>query len=255
MKKLIAIARLTALEALRSKILVIPALFAAGILLGSQFVDYLSLGEQAKIFKDLALGLLSVFVCLLGLALPVELMLRERQRNSLAVMLCKPVPRALYLGGKLLGVLMVLMGVAGALTALIAFLAQTRGAAWDDNILKAAALILCQGFLLASLSLGMGLLFTSHFLSLACGAAIYMAGHMLEPLVQWAERAQGVFLKSSALLLLYGLPHLQNLNMQDSVALGEKVAWAYVGGNVLYTLAYCAVVFALSAMFFQREDL
>ena len=44
MRSVLAIARLTVLEALRSRLLVILALFVTGLLVGSQFIQYFTLG-------------------------------------------------------------------------------------------------------------------------------------------------------------------------------------------------------------------
>lgn len=255
MRVVFAIARLSLLEALRSRILAVLAFFVIGVLLASQFFGYLSLGEQAKIFKDLCLGLLSLLISLLAVVLPVEQIQKEKERNSLASLISKPVHRYSYVAGKFLGMLSILLLVTAAISGLIALLMTVRGAAWDSNMLKAAVMVFCQGMILASCAIAIGIGFSSYALSILCGVCVYLAGNLLEPLREWVEQAGQLWAKICALLLLYLLPHLENLNVQDSVALGEGVPWAYVGENAAYSLVYAGVVFILAAMLFNQKDL
>ncbi len=255
MRSIYAIARLTILEALRSKILISLALFFAGILVASHFVQYLTLGEQGKILKDLCLGLLSLFTCILGIVLPIEQMQREKERNSLVAILAKPVHRYSFIAGKYSGICAVLAMVTGAMTVLILLMMLFRGAPLAINIVKASVMVFCQGLILASCSLFFATMIASHFLSMLCGISLYLTGNLLEPLREWLEHAQTMLSKLSAILLLYLVPHLENLNMQDMVALGDFVPWRYVAENVAYSLTYATIVFLLSAIIFNQKDI
>ena len=249
-----AIAHLTVLEALRSRLLMILALFVAVMLFGSHFIQYLTLGEQAKIFKDLSLGLLSLFTCVLAIVLPIEQLQREKERNSLAAVLVKPVHRYCFVLGKYLGICFVLALVSAAMTALVLAMMKWQGALFDANVPKASVMIFCQGLVLASCTILIGILFTSPILSMVCGISIYLMGNLLEPLHEWVEHAEGLVAKAVTLGILYLVPHLENLNMQDTVALGEAIPWTYVGENVVYGLSYSAAVFLLSAIAFNQKD-
>ena len=188
------------------------------------------------------------------MVLPVEQMQREKERNSLAAVLVKPVPRNSFVAGKYMGFCIVLGLVAVAMTGLILLMVRWRGAAFDINVFKASCMILCQGCVLASWGVLIGVLFSSHFLSVLCGISIYLLGNLLEPLHEWVEHAQSAGLKLAAILILYLVPHLENLNMQDTVALGQTVPWNYMGENALYSLGYSLVIVVFSAIAFNQKD-
>ncbi len=254
MRTICAIARLTLLEALRSKLLLTLAIFTAGVLLFSRFTMFLTAPEQAKIFQDLCLGMLSLFTCLLAVVLPIEQLQREQERNGLAAVLVKPISRYEFLAGKMLGFIFVLLLVTAALSLLVFVLVVSRDMLWNPDLPKACVLIFCQGLILASCSTVLGVVLSSNFLAMLCGVCVYLAGNMLEPLSELVEHASSMAIQVGALLLLYLLPHLQNLNIQDAVVLGESVGWAYVGSNVAYSGAYAFIVWLVAALAFNQKD-
>ncbi len=254
MRTIYILARMTVLEAVRSRFLYALILFVAGVMLASRFVACLSLTEQAKILKDAGLGLFSLFTCILAIVLPIEHMQKEREHNALASVLTKPLSRYQFMMGKYAGVCVTMSVAMAAMAVLIAGLMTWYRVTWDGNMIKAFVLVFCQGLVLISCSMLVSVVIPGYFIAVLCGFSIYLAGNLLEPLKEWVGHADSLASEVLGLLLLYVMPHLENLNIQDAVALGETVAWSYVGENVLYSAAYAVVVFAIASIWFNQKD-
>ena len=100
----LAIARLAALEAIRRPVFLLVSLSVlAGIALMPLLLNY-TLGDSARIVRDSALALAFVGGLLLAATSSAEAFSRELRRGTAAVLLAKPVPRAVFFLAKAAGI-------------------------------------------------------------------------------------------------------------------------------------------------------
>ena len=106
--RIAAIGKNTFTELVRQKVFYFLLLFALLVIGNSAFVSKLSFQEEFQMLKDVALGAMSVFLCLLAILTTAMLLPRDLEDRTIFTILSKPVPRYEYLLGKLLGVLILL---------------------------------------------------------------------------------------------------------------------------------------------------
>ncbi len=117
-----AIARLTALEAIRRPVFLLVALFClAGTVLLPLLLNY-TLGDSARIIRDSALALYFTGGLLLAAVSAGETLARELRRGTAAAILAKPVSRAVFFLAKAAGIAaaLLLFAVAAAAATLLA---------------------------------------------------------------------------------------------------------------------------------------
>lgn len=128
----LAIARLSAIEAIRRPVFLLVALAGiAGIVLMPLLLNY-TLGDSARIIRDSALALTFVGGLLLAATAAGESLSRELRRGTAATILAKPVPRAVFFLAKAAGVWAAVLLF--SLAALAATLLAMRAGASDLRI-------------------------------------------------------------------------------------------------------------------------
>jgi ABC-type transport system involved in multi-copper enzyme maturation permease subunit len=101
--KVVAIARNTAREALRSKVLYSILAFAVLVVAVAALFGSASIGDQMKFVKDFSLMGVSVFGVVIAVALGVSMLSKELGRRTILNVLSKPVARWQFVLGKFLG--------------------------------------------------------------------------------------------------------------------------------------------------------
>jgi ABC-type transport system involved in multi-copper enzyme maturation permease subunit len=143
----LAIARLTALEAIRRPVFLLVSLAClAGIVLMPLLINY-TLGDSARIIRDSALTLYFVGGILLAATAAGETLARELRRGTAAAVLAKPVPRAVFFLAKAAGIWAALLLF--SIAALAATLLAVRAGASDLQLDWTAALPAMAAVLLA----------------------------------------------------------------------------------------------------------
>ncbi len=143
----LAIARLTAIEAIRRPVFLLVSLSSmAGIVLMPLLLNY-TLGDSARIIRDSALALTFVGGLLLAAYAAGETLSRELRRGTAGIVLAKPVSRTVFFLAKAAGVALALLLF--SIAALAATLLAVRAGASDLRLDWAAALPALLALLLA----------------------------------------------------------------------------------------------------------
>ena len=100
----LAIARLTAIEAIRRPVFLLVALSGIGGILLLPLVIHYTLGDAARIIRDSALAFYLLGGFLLAATAGTETLARELRTGTAATILSKPVPRPLFLLAKAAGI-------------------------------------------------------------------------------------------------------------------------------------------------------
>jgi len=211
----LAIARHTALEAWRNRLLWLLLLAAAGAVALGAFLDQLALTESRQLQAAVLAALLRLAAVFLIAAFVVTSMLREAADKGLELLLALPVPRYVYLLGKLAGfaALAVLpAALFGALALLLAPAAQA---------LLWSASLLCELWIVAAFSLLCAVSLRQALPALAAAGAFYLLARLIA-LLQLLGQGPGATRGPSQRLfnlLLDGiallLPHLESFTRTE----------------------------------------
>jgi len=103
MMRILAIARNTVREAVRERLMLVLGLFGFALLLGSQALSPLALGEGRKVVIDFGLAGSMLLATLLSVFLGASLLHKELERRTVYSILAKPIGREEFILGKFLG--------------------------------------------------------------------------------------------------------------------------------------------------------
>ena len=121
------IAQNTLVEASRQRLVAFLVLLALGLVLGARwFRDFNFGAPELKFLADCGFGAMTFFGSALTIAATAQLFFSEIENRTVLTLLAKPVWRAEFILGKLLGVAAVVALFCGLMTALLALLLWAR---------------------------------------------------------------------------------------------------------------------------------
>ena len=282
--RIVAIGRNTFTELVRQKVFYFLLLFALLVIGNSAFVSKLSFQEEFQMLKDVALGAMSVFLCLLAILTTAMLLPRDLEDRTIFTILSKPVPRYEYLLGKLLGVLILLtlsaliMGLffiavlllweqsvlAETQRSLVASpqelataLATVMKAAFSWDLIPAMAILLVKSVLLASLTLLISTFATSGIFAILVATCAYFIGHLQVTAREYWMSGIGIHwwtrLFTAFLALIF--PDLQAFNLTDDIVAGVPLPLDIFWQTMALGGVYAVVYYALACFLFQNREL
>ena len=280
-----AIAWNTFTELVRQKIFYIILVFALCAIGSSVFMARLTFQEEFQMLKDVCLGAMSIFTSLLAILATANFLPKDLEERTIYNLLSKPVPRFVYLLGKLAGIILLLLLFTLLMSAVFclvlwlreqAVLAETRAqfaggpseeltaalntiteATFNVNLVPGILIIFVKSALLASLTLLISAFATSSLFTVMIAAAIYFIGHLqstardywLQGLeIKWWTR---VIVGLIALLF----PDLQTFNLADDVIAGAAIPLSIFLETFALGWTYVAVYFAVAVFIFAGREL
>jgi ABC-type transport system involved in multi-copper enzyme maturation permease subunit len=247
------IARNTFREATRDRAL--AGVLVAGVLLilATQPLSPLALGEGQRLTVDLGLTAISFFGLLIVLLVGTSLVAKEIERRTIFNLLSRPIGRPAYLLGKWLGLSGALWVVAGVLGFVLWSLLAVRGhAGHGPAVAEAAYLAGLELTVVTALAVLFSALSTP-VLSALFTLGFYCVGQWSWDLREFGDHsagALGVTLRVVADLV----PNLPIFNMRALAAQGEVTTLFHLGLATAYAVVYCGCVLALAAAAFESRD-
>jgi ABC-type transport system involved in multi-copper enzyme maturation permease subunit len=96
-------------EAVRDRILYLLLFFAALSILVSRILALLTVGDRAKIIKDVGLASISFFGALMAILIGTGLVYKEIEKRTIFTLISKPMRRHEFLLGKFFGLVLTLL--------------------------------------------------------------------------------------------------------------------------------------------------
>lgn len=282
--RIVTIGRNTFTELVRQKVFYFLLIFALIVIGNSAFLAKFSFQEEFQMLKDVALGAMSVFLCLLAILATAMLLPRDLEDRTIFTILSKPVPRYEYLLGKLLGVVILLslstliMGVlflgvlllreqnalmethrslSGSPQELAAALTEIKKAAFSWDLIPAMAILLVKGILLASLTLLISTFATSGIFAILVAASAYFIGHLQVTAREYWMSGIGIhwWTRLFAAFIALIFPDLQAFNLTDDIVAGTALPMTLFWQTVALGGIYSAVYYAVACFLFQNREL
>ncbi len=279
-----AIGRNTFTELVRQKVFYFLLLFSLIMIGSSSFLAKISFQGEFQMLKDVALGAMSVFLCLLAILATAMLLPRDLEDRTIFTILSKPVPRFEYLLGKLLGVVFMLtlstllMGglfltvlllreqsalmetrqsFPASSQELAAAIAEVKRSAFTWDLIPGMAILLVKSILLASLTLLVSTFATSGIFAILVSASAYFIGHLqVTAREYWLDGIGGHWwtrLFTALIALIF--PDLQAFNLTDDIVAGVHLPMGIFWQTVALGGVYTAVYYSLACFLFQNREL
>lgn len=247
------IARNTFRETTRDRALL--GLVGAGLvlLLATQLLSPLALGEGARLTVDLGLSAISMLGLLAVMTVGANLVAKEIERRTIYNLLSRPIGRPVYLVGKWAGLAGALWLVAMVQGAALCLLMAVRGA-------PGHALALVEATYLAGLELSVVAALAVMFSALSTPvlSALYTMG--LFCVGQWSYDLRGFArqfpgaLARTVEVVADIVPNLPLFNMRSLAAAGLATTPQHLAVATAYAMLYIGCVLALAALAFRTRD-
>ena len=253
MSRLWTIARGTLLEAIRHRILYLLVFFAAAMILFSRFLSLLTVGQDAKIIKDLGLSAINLFGLLVALFVGVGILFREMERRTVQTTLAEPVARWEYLLGKYTGITAAIL-LNAVLMALTLFGLLALNGDMDVGLVKAVAMLLVELVFITAAAVFFSSFSTPIFSALFT-TAFYLVGHLAWSLPLLEKRLPNGPAQSLVHIVYLIVPNLEYGDVRAEAVHGLPIEWSRLTGAAAYELTYAALLLLLACFSFRRRDL
>jgi Cu-processing system permease protein len=253
LRRIGAVAANTFRETVRERVLYNLVFFAILMTLSGLLLQRLSIRQDEKIIKDVALAAMDFFGTLIAVFVGVGLVGKEIERRSLYPLLAKPVSRVEFLLGKFLGLASTLfINVAVMTVGLYLTLLATKSAM--DPALLGGIYAIYLGLLV---TVAVALVFSSSMpfgLASVCTVGVVVGGRFTDVIRHIADVAPGTpgWLTES---LYYIIPNYQTFDFKASVAYGEAVPAVTLVWVTAYAIAYGGILLAIGLHSFRRRNL
>ena len=250
--RVLAVASNTFREAIRERVLYNLLFFAIVMTASGLLLGRLSIRQDEKIIKDIALAAMDLFGTAIAIFVGVGLVSKEIERRSLHPLMAKPLTRDEFLIGKFAGLSFTLLVNVVVMAAGLYLTLLLTGGRTDVRLLAAVFPIFLSLVLTVSLALLFSI-FTSTTLAAFGSMILVVAGRFSDVIRNMREVAPGA---PSWLIqgLYYTLPNYHNFDFKDRVVYGDPVT----GGDLAWVTAYAAVytsfVIGVALWSFRRRE-
>jgi ABC-type transport system involved in multi-copper enzyme maturation permease subunit len=152
MKRIIVIALNTFKENLRDKILYNLVFFGLMLIGSSVLLGSLTMGEQAKIMKDLGLASINLFGVLIAIFVGIGLVSKEIEKRTIYTIIAKPIPRYQFLLGRYSGLGLTLFVNTAIMAVGFVLVLLLAGVGLDMGLTKAIGLIFLELLLIVAVA-------------------------------------------------------------------------------------------------------
>ncbi len=198
-------------ELIRNRILTIILFFTFVLILFSQVLASLSLGQTDRIVLDFGLAMIEICGLIAVIFVGGQILFRELEGRTIYLILSKPIARRDFIFGKFLGfsgiILLLLLLQSAVFAGVLAF----GHIAFDPLILTALLAIFVKLLLVFAIILFCST-FTNPLLSILVTMGIYIAAHSTSTILDMAARLKNPSLIIIGKFLTAVMPNFEALN-------------------------------------------
>ena len=251
--RILAIAQNTFRESIRDKVLYVLLFFAAVTIFGSKALGWISIGQDIKIVKDIALGATSIFGILIAIFVGTSLIYKEIDKRTLYTILSQPMHRYEFIVGKYLGLMALLAVVTIIMAAVSSVYILLLGGTLHTTYFLAILLIYWKLMLITAFAILLSSM-TSPILGAIIVFSVAVFGHATEVFRDLPPQFDGTSAKAILEAVYYIIPNLSNFDIAREAANGIDVSPAYIVWVMIYGLMYTAMLLIFAALAFQEKD-
>ena len=248
-----AIAANAWLQAIRQRSVLVLVPYTIVLSGGALILRQISVGQEIKILKDLALASMDLFGSFAAIVMGVDLVTREIERKSAYPILARPVSRGEFVLGKFLGLVAALSLNLTLMLVIMALVLSAMGDSMSAPLLGATWGILLGLVLTVAVALFFSVI-TNSVLASAFSIIVVMGGRFSDVVRNMADVMPGVP-KALPRLLYVALPNFQNFDYKLTSVYGDPIAFDTLVLATLYCAVYAGILLTLAAAAFERKEL
>ncbi len=248
------IAKNTARETARDRILLSALIVILAIILFSLFVASISLDQSTRMIVDFGITAIYTLQMFVAIFIGSMLIYKEIERRTFFLLLPKPINRTEVVIGKCLGLTATTILVTLLSTAVLyGVLYIQSGHFYFQPILLSVFLSTLEAIILILISILFSGI-TSPILAAVFTIAIYFVGHA-------GEIFRFIFMttKSTTVELLtqfvyYVFPNLEKFNIRNDIVYGTTPSFSAILIATLYAIAYASLLLIITQITFKKRD-
>jgi ABC-type transport system involved in multi-copper enzyme maturation permease subunit len=276
-RAILRVASATFFEARRRRYLNVILVFALILIALASLFSTLTPNAELNMLLDIGLGSIRLCGMLIAVFLGARLIADEIDKNTIDVILAKPVRRSEFVIGKFLGgwltvvVNLALMGVAFMIVYAIKAPQLVDKAIGQGQFLslketsvncsKAIGLIFFEMMVLTSIAIAVSTV-TSWIFSSVFALTVYFAGQLgsyFQHLAEFRDPHAGAAVvtptvKVFAWIVYRILPHFEHFDIREKILTHDPVYWGMVGATAGHAVLYSFVMVALACVFFSNRE-
>jgi len=241
-------------EAFRDRILYLFIGFAVVMVLSTKIFGMLTVGDEAKIVKDIGLAAMQFSSMLIAVMMSMLLISREVDSRTVFNILAKPVRRWQFILGKYFGLVAIVAANLLFITVVLVVVVLVYTHQFDPMLIFAAAMTMLEMFVLAAFATFFAVL-TKPILGSLLTLAVFVIGHMSADLWLLTRQVPGAVTRAAIAVVYYLVPNLDRFNFHTEVVHDLPIPAATVGWACLYAVAFVVVVLFLADLRFRTKDL
>ncbi|SLM46428.1 putative ABC transport system, permease component [Nitrospira japonica] len=253
MHYILAVAGNTFRETLRDKILYNLVLFALLLIGASVLLATLTIGEQARIVKDIGLASINIVGVIIAIFVGIGLVAKEIERRTIYTILARPITRSQFLIGKYLGLAVVIAMNMGLMFGMFLITVWVSNAPISESLFQSVQLMVVESLLIVAVAIFFST-FTSSILSATMTLGVYVIGHLTNDMKAIAAKSQNPITEGIMTAIYYVCPNLEWLNIKGQASSGVAVSMTYQALATSYGLLYSGLLLAAACLFFRRRD-
>lgn len=252
-RRIRAIAANAWLQALRQRSVLVLVPYAIVLAGGALVLRQISVGQEIKILKDMALAAMDLFGTFAAVVMGVDLVTREIERRSAYPILARPVTRAEFVVGKFLGLVAALAMNQVLMVAIAWVVLVAAGDSPPLTLLAAPWGILLGLVLTVAIALFFSVI-TNSVLASAFSIILVLGGRFSDVIRNMAQVMPDVP-EALPRILYVALPNFQNFDFKMRAVYGDPVSVDALLLATLYCGVYSALLLVLASLAFERKEL
>ncbi|MFQ6068951.1 MAG: ABC transporter permease [Candidatus Aminicenantales bacterium] len=240
-------------EAVRDRVLYLLVFFAVVVILFSQVLGLLTVGERVKVVKDVGLASISLFGALMAILVGTGLVYKEIDKKTIYTLLAKPIHRFQFLLGKFLGLILTLFIMIVMMSIIFLVVVFSHSLKFEWRLLGAIYLIFIELCLITSVAIFFST-FSSPILSSLFSLSFYLIGHLswgFQALIQKMKPGATRAVVKAVYLIL---PDLENFNIKTEVVHALPLPFEHFVLSTLYGIFYALFVLTIAFLIFKNRD-
>lgn len=252
--KLLTIAKYTFKEIVKSNIFYVTLIMGIALIVVTYVATEFTYGVPQKVAMDFGTGMLSLSSLGIAVFMGATLLPKEIDSRTVYMVISRPVPRYIFISGKILGLIGVLVLNILILSSMTLVAFKLLGGVINGVILFAIVFNLLEAVLLLLLVVFFSV-FANPILSTIISLLIFTLGHAvketLNTLFVQDRPALKIILEFSHLVL----PGFYKLNLKDFIGYETTIDASYIQSAALYGFSYSLFLFFLIIYFFNKKNL
>lgn len=254
LNKIAIVSQYTFKELLKSRILYITLIIGIALMVVTYVATEFTFGVPERVALDFGLGMLSLSSLGISLFMGATLLPNEINSRTVYMVISRPVPRWVFITGKILGLFGVLLVNVAILTTMTLVSSYLLGGVINQAIIMAIVFNILECMLLLLVVVFFSL-FSNTILASSISLVILMLGHAVKETQNTGFVEKRQFIKTILEFYHLVLPGFYKLNLKEFVIYKQSIEASYLLNSFLYGSFYSLFLFCLIIYLFNRKNL